>query len=260
MEGRISRTLDYWQTWAEKCRYHGPHQGAVLRSALTLKLLTFAPTGGIVAAATTSLPEAIGGVRNWDYRFAWLRDSALILYSLMELGYQEEAHAFMKMMMKTCVKSCAENRPLQIMYRIDGESELPEQCLSHLEGYRKSQPVRVGNAAAKQLQLDTFGELLNCVYTHHWRDHTPPSEEDLEDLLCLISHVTDFVLVRWKEPDHGIWEFRDQPRHFVYSKEMSWVALDRAIKLVEERKLHLDTGKWKEAREEDQTYRFRERI
>ncbi|WP_272953321.1 glycoside hydrolase family 15 protein [Candidatus Manganitrophus noduliformans] len=136
------------------------------------------------------------------------------------------------------------------MYRIDGGSELPEQVLSHLEGYRSSQPVRVGNAAAKQLQLDTFGELLHCVYTHHWRDHPPPSKEDLKDLLCLISHVTDFVLTRWREPDHGIWEFRDRPRYFVYSKVMSWVALDRAIKLVRELKLPLETGKWEEAGEE----------
>ncbi|WP_168059008.1 glycoside hydrolase family 15 protein [Candidatus Manganitrophus noduliformans] len=247
MEARIARTVDYWRRWAGKCRYAGPYEKEVVRSALTLKLLTFAPAGGIVAAATTSLPESIGGVRNWDYRFSWLRDAVLTLYALLVLGYREEAAAFF---ISTFSSSTRTHR-FQIMYRIDGGTELPEETLPHLEGYRRSRPVRVGNAAAKQLQLDTYGALLDTLYTFYKRkDHPHAAELPREELRAFLKEVCEFVVAHWREPDHGIWEFRDRRRHFVHSKVMCWLTLDLSIKLAREQALKIETRGWEPVRDE----------
>lgn len=247
LEARLSETIDYWRTWAGKCRYRGAYEKEVVRSALVLKLLTFAPTGATVAAATASLPEEIGGVRNWDYRFSWLRDAVLVLYSFLVLGYREEAAAFFTSIVATCARA----RRLQIMYRIDGGTELPEETLSHLEGYRRSQPVRIGNAAATQLQLDTYGELIDTLYTfYEVKDHPREAELPRDDLRFLLEEVAGFVVTHWNEPDHGIWEFRDKVRHFVHSKVMCWLTLDLAVKLAREQGLKIDTGAWEKVRDE----------
>src|SRR5436190_1495048 len=197
----------------------------VVRSALVLKALTNGPTGSIVAAATTSLPEEIGGERNWDYRFSWLRDSALTLNALFATGYTDEAHAYMAWLKRTTAGRASE---LQIMYGVGGERLLPEVELDWLEGYRGSRPVRIGNGAAQQFQLDTFGELLDTAWLY--RRHGGEIDEIFWDFLSRFGGV---VLEKWREPDQGIWEIRGEPKHFVYSKVMAWVALDRLVKLAE---------------------------
>jgi GH15 family glucan-1,4-alpha-glucosidase len=242
IEDELDGTVRFWEQWAALCTYEGPYRDQVLRSALVLKALTNAPTGAIVAAATTSLPEAIGGERNWDYRYSWLRDSALTLNALFALGYTDEAHEYMAWLRRT---TAGRAHALQIMYGVGGERFLPEIELDHLEGYRSSRPVRIGNGAASQFQLDTFGELLDTAWLY--RQHGGEIDEVFWEFL---SRVGGAVLDKWTEPDQGIWEIRGDPRHFVYSKVMAWVALDRLLKLAEldERKDDLDG--WRKAREE----------
>ena len=225
VQAKLETTCSTWAAWAERCSYEGPYREQVIRSALVLKALTNAPTGSIVAAATTSLPEEIGGERNWDYRFSWLRDSALTLNALFALGYDDEANDYMAWLKRTTAGRASE---LQIMYGVGGERLLPEVELDWLEGYRGSRPVRIGNGAAQQFQLDTFGELLDTAWL--WRRHGGVIDDVFWDFLFRVGGV---VLEKWKEPDQGIWEIRGEPRHFVYSKVMAWVALDRLVRIAE---------------------------
>ncbi|MGP1396183.1 MAG: glycoside hydrolase family 15 protein [Inquilinaceae bacterium] len=217
-------TLAFWQEWIAYCRYDGPQAGLVRRSALALKLLTYAPTGAIVAALTTSLPEEIGGERNWDYRYCWLRDSAFTLYALSGLGYSGEAERFGTFLQDRCLRVDA---PVHVLYTIDGSPKVEERELDHLKGYRDSQPVRVGNDAYDQRQLDIFGQILDWAHLHQ-RLGARFDADGRDDL----TRVADFVAEHWREPDQGLWEMRGPPRHHVHGKVMGWVALDRAIKLL----------------------------
>ncbi|HEX8561054.1 MAG TPA: glycoside hydrolase family 15 protein [Pyrinomonadaceae bacterium] len=243
-EEQLERTSKYWERWWNDCRYEGPYGDLVRRSALTLKLLTFEPTGALVAAPTTSLPEELGGVRNWDYRFTWLRDSALTIYALQLLGYHEEAADFFGWLDKLCI-TCRDHR-LQIMYTIEGGSRLPEQTLDHLEGYRGSRPVRVGNAAFGQKQLDVYGEVLDAAHLYHERTDSPVRAAWRDEL----SFMADETVRRWREPDHGIWEVRGGKRHFLHSKLMCWVALDRAARLAGRLEADREAARWASARDE----------
>jgi GH15 family glucan-1,4-alpha-glucosidase len=223
MRRRLEDTIAFWRTWIAGCRYEGEHADAVLRSALVLKALTYAPSGAVVAAPTTSLPEEVGGERNWDYRYTWIRDATLTLISLFELGFADEAAAF-----KGWLERTGAGRPLdlQIMYGICGERSLPELELGHLAGHRDSVPVRVGNGAVKQLQLDCYGQLLEAAWLFR-----EAGGELTDDNWAFLSGLADVVCDRWRQPDQGIWEIRDDPRHFTHSKLNCWVALDRAIRI-----------------------------
>jgi GH15 family glucan-1,4-alpha-glucosidase len=222
VEDRLDATIAFWPGWCEACTYQGPWKDAVRRSALALKLLVYAPSGAIAAAPTTSLPETIGGERNWDYRFCWIRDTAFTVESLLQLGCTEEAHSFFWWFMHATRLT----RPkVQVLYRLDGGAHAPERTLP-LAGYRDSWPARTGNAAAGQLQLDTLGDLLDTAWVYVSRGHRIDADTGRE-----LADVADFVCQAWSEPDHGIWEVRTAPRHFTHSKMMCWVALDRAVKL-----------------------------
>jgi GH15 family glucan-1,4-alpha-glucosidase len=231
----LSETADFWRRWMSHCRYDGRWREAVHRSALVLKLLTFQPTGAIVAAPTCSLPEEIGGVRNWDYRYTWVRDAAFTVYALMRLGYTEEAAQFMGFLQARAKEPEAVNGPLNIMYGIDGRHELPEENLTHLEGYCGSRPVRVGNAAAMHLQLDIYGELLDSVYLHD-KYGQPISY----DMWKVAAGLLEWVASNWNQPDQSIWEVRGGRRPFTYSKLQCWVALDRGLRLAGKRSLPVD--------------------
>jgi GH15 family glucan-1,4-alpha-glucosidase len=224
-EHALEETENYWKDWSRRCTYEGPWRDAVMRSLVTLKGLTYAPTGGIVAAATTSLPEEIGGVRNWDYRFCWLRDATFTLFSLLGAGYLEEAKAWREWLLRAIAGSASQ---LQIMYGVRGERRLNEHELSWLSGYEGSRPVREGNAAAKQFQLDVFGEVVDAMY-HAQRAGLETNEADWRMQVSLLK----FLETKWPEPDEGIWEVRGEPQQFTHSKVMAWVAFDRAVKLVE---------------------------
>ncbi|AWN30046.1 glycoside hydrolase family 15 protein [Streptomyces sp. NEAU-S7GS2] len=240
-EGSLEATGDFWREWVEQCTYHGPYRDAVVRSLITLKALTYAPTGGIVAAPTTSLPECIGGVRNWDYRFTWLRDAAITLSSLLRTGYREEARAWREWLLRA-VAGDPEN--LQIMYGIAGERELGENELSWLPGYEYSRPVRVGNGAAGQLQLDVYGEVAEALHVACASGLAPD-----DHAVSLQLKLIQWVEKHWDEPDEGIWEVRGPRRHFVHSKVMTWVAVDRTVKLIESGDVDGPLERWKDLRE-----------
>ncbi|MEA2477051.1 MAG: hypothetical protein QOC87_1250, partial [Actinomycetota bacterium] len=240
-DARLEATLAFWTAWIDRCWYLGEYASAVRRSALTLKALTYAPTGAVVAAPTTSLPEEIGGERNWDYRYTWIRDATLTLTSLFVLGFRDEAEEF-----KAYVERTGAGRPedLQIMYGIGGERTLPERELDHLAGHRGSRPVRVGNGAVKQMQLDAYGQLLEAAYLFG-RTGGALTESNWR----FLSALADIVCERWVSPDHGIWEIRDEPRHFVHSKLNCWLALERAIKIAGSRGDTAAAARWKGPRD-----------
>ncbi len=240
----IQETEDWWREWSDRCSYTGKWREAVLRSLITLKALTFMPTGGITAAPTTSLPEALGGVRNWDYRFCWVRDATLTLHSLLDAGYHEEAHEWREWLLRAVAGSPSE---LNIVYGIRGERRLTELELPWLPGYEKSAPVRTGNAAYQQFQLDIFGEVANTLYQFREAGLEPPPEDEGEDVA---KELIGFLETNWERPDDGIWEVRGPRRHFVHSKMMAWVAVDRAIRSVENGWFTGDTKKWTALRDE----------
>ena len=225
VEAALAETDRFFSEWAARTSYDGPHREAVVRSLLTLKALIFGPTGGIVAAPTTSLPEQIGGVRNWDYRFCWLRDATLTLYSLLSSGYMDEARDWREWLLRAIAGNPSQ---LQIMYGIAGERRLPEMELDWLCGYEESRPVRVGNAAFAQLQLDVYGEVIDALFAAR-RFGLPSKDETWQVQKALLMHLEQ----HWQEPDEGIWEMRGGRRHYVHSKVMAWVAFDRAVKTVE---------------------------
>lgn len=244
VEEDLHETILYWRKWISKSRYKGRWREMVHRSALILKLLTFEPTGAIVAAITCSLPEGIGGERNWDYRYTWIRDAAFTVYAFMRLGFTEEATAFM-IWVRDRLSECTKEEPLQIMYGIDGRHELKEEVLDHLEGYMKSSPVRIGNGAYDQLQLDIYGELMDSVYLFN-KYGIPISFNGWQEITKIVNWVVD----NWKQKDEGIWEVRSGKQEFVYSKLMCWVALDRAIRLSQKRSFPGDLGTWIKTRDE----------
>lgn len=236
-------SVEDWQAWAARCRYDGPYRDVVVRSLITLKALTYAPTGGIVAAPTTSLPEELGGVRNWDYRYCWLRDSTLTLGALLSAGYHEEAEAWRDWLLRAVAGDPAD---LQIMYGLSGERRLPEFELPWLPGFGGSYPVRIGNEAVKQLQLDVYGEVIDSLQLA--RRSGLPSKPHMWRLQCALM---EFLQTAWRQPDEGIWEVRGPRRHFVYSKVMAWVAADRAVRAMEaEPGLSGDLDGWRAMRDE----------
>lgn len=242
-EATLSRTLAHWRGQSALCSYEGPYRSLVHRSAMALKLLTYQPTGAIVAAPTTSLPEEIGGVRNWDYRYTWLRDAGLILYALQSIGYHDEATGFFGWLQRLCLHH---RERIRIMYTVDGGECLPERTMDHLEGYRTSRPVRIGNGAAGQTQLDVYGGVLDAAHLHLEAMHKP-TEPGLLEVFRLLA---DRAAARWREADQGVWEVRGGPRHFLYSKLLCWVALDRALRLAASEGLTGDLGHWRRTRDD----------
>jgi len=237
----IDDTIAYWSGWTNQCEYSGSHREQALRSAITLKLLSYAPSGAIVAAPTTSLPERFGGDLNWDYRYCWLRDASFTAQVFFRLGFDAEAIAFTQWLTHATTLTYPE---LQVVYTLHGEASIPERSWPHFEGYRQSRPVRFGNAASQQYQLDIYGEVLDslllCVEAGYSIDrHTRRWISRLGDLLC----------TSWVRPDHGIWEVRGSPRHYVHSKVMCWVALERVEQLVRKLGLSASTDAWLQARE-----------
>jgi GH15 family glucan-1,4-alpha-glucosidase len=241
------RTSDFWQRWLGQSRYRGRWREQVQRSALALKLLVYHPTGAMVAAPTTSLPEEVGGARNWDYRYSWLRDAAFTVYALMTLGFLDEAAAFMDWVQRRC--DCATlERDVMIVYAVDGSEDIGESVLDHLEGYRGSRPVRVGNNAVGQRQIDVYGELMDSVYLYNRQ--VPISY----DLWTGLAKRLDWLEKHWQEPDEGIWEIRGPRQRFTYSALMTWVAYDRAVRLARDRGLPGPVERWR--KRANGAYRF----
>jgi GH15 family glucan-1,4-alpha-glucosidase len=247
----VHEAVQAWQAWVHKAEASGsrawaaPHEELVVRSELALKLLSHGETGAIAAAATTSLPEEIGGVRNWDYRYSWIRDSALAAQALHALGHKAEAHAFVEWTERVARDHRGEDRSMQIVYGLHGETDLGERDLPGLAGYRRSAPVRVGNEAVDQLQLDIFGELIGAVH-----ELVRMGDDVSDDILAFLPEVADDACRQWKEQDYGLWELRTGPFHFVYSKVMVWVALDRAIGLAEAGLIEGDVERWRRTSED----------
>ncbi|WP_405388066.1 glycoside hydrolase family 15 protein [Streptomyces sp. NBC_01102] len=231
-EAALAETLAFWQDWTRECTYDGPYREPVVRSLIALKAMTYGPSGGIVAAPTTSLPEEIGGGRNWDYRFTWLRDASTTLAALLGTGYRQEAQAWRRWLLRA-VAGDPEN--LQIMYGVTGERDLRERELPWLPGYEGSAPVRVGNGAADQLQLDVYGEVIETLYLAH-----QSGVAHCADTAVLHQRLIEHLAKRWQEPDEGIWEIRGARQHFVHSKVMAWVAIDRTIRLTQAGALDMD--------------------
>jgi GH15 family glucan-1,4-alpha-glucosidase len=238
----LARTEAFWRQWSDRCPDVGPWTEAVKRSLITLKALTYAPTGGIVAAATTSLPERLGGVRNWDYRYCWLRDATFTLLALMNLGYYDEARAWRDWLIRAIAGS---PNQIQIMYGVGGERWLPELIVPWLSGYENSAPVRIGNDASKQLQLDIFGEAIDAMF-QALKAGMAPSERGR----AVRPVVLDYLATVWRQPDEGIWEVRGGRQHFVYSKVMAWVAFDRAASELEAQAYHESGRRWREIADE----------
>lgn len=241
---RIEATRRYWESWAATCTDGGPYRSHLIRSLLTLRLLTHRESGGIVAAATTSLPEDLGGERNWDYRYCWLRDAALTLEALVESGYHDEVVAWRDWLLRAVA---GDPDDMQIMYAVDGSRELPERTLDHLPGYAGSRPVRVGNAAVDQRQNDVLGEVMSALAMA--RD---AGLEDSPDAWSLQRHLVDAQIERWREKDRGLWEIRGPEQHFVHSKVMTWAAVDRAVRAVEDHGLDGPVDRWRAVRDEIQ--------
>ncbi len=254
-EGRVSisaaetqalfeATVKYWRNWLSRCVHKGRWREMVERSALVLKLLVFEPTGAIVAAPTCSLPETIGGPRNWDYRYTWIRDASFTLYAFIRIGFTDEAAAFMNWLDQRC-HEIEKDGSLQVMYGIDGRHRLDEEELSHLDGFKGSKPVRIGNAAYQQRQLDIYGEMTDAIYLFN-KYGTPISYE----LWCYVRGLINWVCDHWRDKDVAIWEVRGGPRDFVYSKVMCWVAVDRAIRIANKRSFPADWNRWYTTRDE----------
>ena len=241
LEARIATTVEIFQEWAARCRYTGPHREAVVRSVLTLRLLTHGATGGIVAAPTTSLPEQFGGERNWDYRYCWLRDASLTLEALLRCGYRRETELWRHWLLRAVA---GDPRDLQIMYTVDGGRELPERELAHLPGYAGSRPVRIGNGAVCQRQTDVLGEVMAAL--HLAREL---GVDDDDSSWALQRALVDELAEHWDEPDNGLWEIRGEPQHFTHSRVMVWVAFDRAVRGCEEHGLEGPVERWRELRD-----------
>lgn len=230
----LHQTLDSWRQWAARCTYAGRWREMVMRSALTLKMLIYDPTGAIIAAPTCSLPESLKGVRNWDYRYTWVRDAAFTVYVFLRLGYYEEVGRFMEWLQERASEN-QDTGPLQVMYRVDGSSDLQETILDHLSGYQGAGPVRVGNYASDQLQLDIYGELIDSIYLYN--KYAEPISYDLWNCLTRMAY---WICDNWRRPDHSIWEVRREAQQFTYSKMQCWVALDRMLRIALKRNLPLD--------------------
>jgi GH15 family glucan-1,4-alpha-glucosidase len=243
-EELFHRTVTFWQSWLAACTYRGRWRERVERSALALKLLTFEPTGAIVAAPTTSLPEVIGGTRNWDYRYTWLRDAAFTVYAFVRIGFTQEAAGFVSWMQNYASKQLDAGEKLSTVFTIHGDTRLPEETLEQWEGYRQSAPVRIGNDAVEQFQNDIYGELMDSLYLHN--KYVGPISYDF---WVSIRRRLDWLCDNWQKPDEGIWEMRNRQEHFVYSKLMSWVALDRGIRLADKRSFPGNHARWLQERD-----------
>jgi len=244
LEQRFFDTADFWKAWISKSNYRGRWREMVHRSALLLKLLINRKHGSLIAAPTFSLPETIGGVRNWDYRYTWLRDAAFTLYALIRLGFVDETEIFIEWL-KDRLGDDAQRGPLQVMYGIDGRQKLDEISLDHLCGYENSSPVRIGNAAYQQLQLDIYGEMMDAIYLANKYGHAI-SNAGWHD----VQRMLDWLRNNWRRPDEGIWEVRGKPREFLHSRVMCWVAFDRALRLALKRSLSGPLDVWQRTRDE----------
>ena len=243
-------TVEFWKQWLHRSTYRGRWREAVARSAMTLKLMTYAPTGALVAAPTAGLPEQVGGERNWDYRYAWVRDSSFSVYALLGLGFTDEAFGFGRWLRDAMEQTAsADGPPLRLMYRVDGSSDLDEEVLDHFEGYRGSAPVRIGNGAADQLQLDIYGEAMDSIRLAD-RSIAAISDRGWDDIVVMM----DWLCEHWDEPDEGIWETRGGRKPFTYSRLMEWVAFDRAIRMATEHGLPADVQRW--TKERNEIYRW----